>query len=496
MVIKEEKLPTYGKPMNFGITHRLFLAILTASGIAVAVLVLIMQWNLSRGFLRFVTMTEKDVMARLAVSLEEGYREKRTWEFVRRDPARWRELIFAALPEAEPPHHRERQDVPGSEDDGHHERSPRPLPPAMARHFTERVFLLDGERQPLVARGPVPRIKELVPLHHEGRIVGYLGLIPPAGLADDPQKRFLMEQKTALVMVAGVIVLLSAGLSLFLAKRLVRPLGDLAQATGRLSAGDFTIRVPVHSGDEVGRLAHDFNELAQVLARNEQARRQWFADISHELRTPLAVLRGEIEALQDGIRPLDPAAINSLHMEVLRLTRLVDDLHQLAMSDLGALSYRKENVELAAILTEALDSCRHRFTSRGIAVTADISATGSNRVFGDAERLHQLFANLLDNSLKYTDEGGRLEIGLTVHGAKTVIKVQDSAPSVPETELEKLFDRLYRLESSRNRATGGAGLGLAICRNIVEAHGGEISAHQSQLGGLLVRVELPLEGKG
>jgi two-component system, OmpR family, sensor histidine kinase BaeS len=284
----------------------------------------------------------------------------------------------------------------------------------------------------------------------------------------------------------------AAGLSLPLANRLVRPVKALAAATGRLAAGEFATRVPVASADELGQLARDFNVLALTLEKNEQTRRQWVADISHELRTPLAILRGEIEALQDGVRQPTPESINSLHGEALRLGRLVEDLYQLSLSDLGALTYHKEELDLAVVLTAALAHYRPELTGKRIALTAEIPRAGAAVVFGDPERLHQLFANLLDNAVKYTDQGGKLEVRLTCRDHEATIDLADSAPGVPESELERLFDRLYRVESSRSRDAGGAGLGLAICRNIVLAHTGTITAHPSPLGGVLIRIALPL----
>lgn len=153
----------------------------------------------------------------------------------------------------------------------------------------------------------------------------------------------------------------------------------------------------------------------------------------------------------------------------------------------------KETIELSGLLVGALDSYRPRLAARDIALDEEIPANADIRIFGDAERLHQLLANLLDNVLKYTEEGGRLAIRLTVNGGMAVLDLEDSAPGVPEAELAKLFYRLYRVENSRSRATGGAGLGLAICRNIVEAHSGKISALPSLLGGVLIRIVLPVE---
>lgn len=471
--------------MKIGIKYRLFLAILAAAGLAVVCMFVIMHWSIDRGFIRYVDSLEQTRLALLAERLEESYAERGSWDFLKNEPGQWRRLLAASMPEEEAP--------PGRQ--GAEGRRPAGPPPHLGRGFAVRVVLLDAGKTPVVGPAAIPGNMELKPLRHRDRVVGYLGLLPRRRLSDERQLRFLKEQKLALSLVAGMVVLLAAGLSLPLANRLVRPIRALAAATNRLAAGEFATRVPVASSDELGHLARDFNALALTLEKNEQARRQWVADISHELRTPLAILRGEIEALQDGVRQPTPDSIHSLHGEVLRLSRLVDDLYQLSLSDLGALTYRKEELDLADLLTAALASYRPEFAAKEIALKADIPRDTKPVLFGDPERLRQLFANLLDNALKYTDPGGALAVRLACRDHLATLDLEDSAPGVPDSELDKLFDRLYRVETSRSRTAGGAGLGLAICRNIVEAHAGTITAHPSPMGGVWIRTTLPLTGK-
>ena len=475
--------------MKISVTHKLFLVILTAAGLAVVSSALIMQWSLGRGFLKFVNTMEKSGISRLATGLEESYRTEQSWEFLRRDPARWRQLVAASLPDAPPPRPEEKIQAgpPPEHFDGD---KPGPVPPHLAQHFDQRLFLLDADKKTVVDHGKVPADYAVTPLRYQGKVVGYLGLLPRTNIADAPHQRFLREQKSAFALIAGAVVILSALLALLLARRLVRPLGELTRATHQLAAGSFTVRVPVTSQDELGQLAGDFNALALALEKSELTRRQWVADISHELRTPLSILRGEIEALQDGIRQPNHETINSLHDEVQRLGRLVDDLYQLSLSDVGALTYRKTGLDLTDLLTEIIAHYRPEFLSKNLRLEAKIPPGGA-AVFGDKERLHQLFANLLDNSLKYTDGGGVLQIVLRTIDGGVIVDLMDSAPGVAPTELTRLFERLYRVESSRNRSTGGAGLGLAICRNIVDAHGGSITAESSPLGGLWIKIELP-----
>jgi two-component system sensor histidine kinase BaeS len=321
--------------------------------------------------------------------------------------------------------------------------------------------------------------------------IGYLGHHAEQNPLSRQQLDFVEQQRKSFAAISLVIAALATLLSFPLAGRLVKRINALARGTHHLAAGKYDTTLEVGPRDELGQLTQDFNALALTLTKNEALRKQWVADISHELRTPLAVLRGEIEALQDGVRQATPEAIHSLHSEVLRLNRLVDDLFQLSLSDIGALTYRKEPVDLAEILTRTAGLFRAEFAARRIELLVDLPPAKEIPLFGDGERLQQLFDNLLTNSLKYTDPGGKLRLSCRLAPDSVEIIFQDSSPSVPPADISKLFDRLYRVDSSRNRASGGAGLGLAICKNIVEAHGGAITAAPSPLGGLLISIKFP-----
>jgi len=204
------------------------------------------------------------------------------------------------------------------------------------------------------------------------------------------------------------------------------------------------------------------------------------------------VLQGEIEALLDGIHKITPETIRSLHAETLRLKYLVEDLYQLSLSDLGALTYQKEYLDPIDVLRDSVESYRTEFDRKHIALTLAVSGDIKTTAFADRERLSQLFLNVLENSLRYTDAGGELRVGAQVDNDFLIIEFQDSAPGVSARDRERLFERFYRVEESRNRESGGAGLGLTICKNIVDAHEGMISAHESPLGGLLIRIALPV----
>ena len=276
------------------------------------------------------------------------------------------------------------------------------------------------------------------------------------------------------------------------ARQMVRRIREMVSATHLLASGKFDTRVSGDSSDELGQLARDFNSLALTLEKNEAARRQWVADISHELRTPLSVLRGEIEAFQDGVREATPQAIGALHGEVMKLGRLVNDLYELSLSDLGALTYRRTDTDLARLLLPAIDPYRKEFDGRGILLEVDVPAGRSFPMFADPDRLHELFSNLLENSLKYTEGGGRLKVRVKQQDRGAAVLFRGFRSRRSASELPRLFDRLYRVEGSRSRATAASGLGLAIVpqrssrRMVVQS-----SARPRPLGGLRVEAELP-----
>jgi two-component system sensor histidine kinase BaeS len=278
--------------------------------------------------------------------------------------------------------------------------------------------------------------------------------------------------------------------ALLLSRMLTRRIDALAAASRALAAGDDAARVADLGRDELGELGRDFNRMAESLQQSRQARDRWIADISHELRTPLTVLQGELQALQDGIRPLDADALDSLAAEAAQLARQVEDLYALALSDRGGLAYRFDACDLAALIGALAARHAGAFERAGLTLRTHLPEQALHPRI-DPARLEQLVGNLLSNALRHTDRGGRVELQLGADSAGWRLQLDDSAPAVDPAELPKLLDRHYRGQSARG---DGAGLGLAICRNIAEAHGGHLSLAASPLGGLRVTLTLPQPG--
>lgn len=486
--------------MTLSIRTKLFLTLLLTSLLVATTMLVFTHWSFRQGLVELAETRQSDYIDQVAQRLAEIHRRDGGWSELATNRALW---IGALTGRGLGLHGRYRRSV---EEPGHRQwlgtdRQTSLWPPerVLEQRYARgqpapvglRLMLLDADGAILYGREALLPNARRYPVTVDGRPVGSLALVPGPVITEVDELRFLERQTMALVVVALGMTGLSGLLAWLLARRLAQPLSGFQATTRRLAAGDYQARAASYGGDELGRLGQDLNALAQALERHEQARRQWVADISHELRTPLALLRAEIEALQDGVRPLNQDSIAALHADTLRLGRLVDDLYELSMTDLGALSYRKESIDPLAVLAADCEAFATRFAAAGLTIRFRPDSTEPTRILGDAQRLSQLFRNLLQNSFQYTDPGGHLTVTTRSEGAMLNILFEDTGPGVPTAALEHLFDRLYRTESSRNRDSGGAGLGLAICRNIVAAHDGRISAAPATGGGLAIRLQLP-----
>ncbi|WP_420826311.1 ATP-binding protein [Rhabdochromatium marinum] len=369
----------------------------------------------------------------------------------------------------------------------------RPPPPPRHEQLLARLRLLDAEQQLIAGHridAPAAAKEVLTPLTHDGLVVGWLGLSAPIWLENELAQRFYRQHNRSLLWISLVALTVALLLGTVFGAALLRRIRAVAEGARRLAQGNYQTRVRLKGRDELTGLGQDFNQLAVTLERSEALRRSAMADVSHELRTPLAVARAELDALIDGIRPCGKERLEQLQGRLLTLGRLLDDLYDLALSDSGALHYRFEPLDLSAILRATVADGEASCANRQLALHAQID--DGLRMEGDAGRLRQVLDNLLTNSLRYTDAGGLIRITATAAGGTLLIAIADTAPSVDPALLEHLFDRFYRVEASRSRAKGGAGLGLAICRTIVEAHGGCITARTADCGGLEIQLRFNL----
>ncbi len=289
-----------------------------------------------------------------------------------------------------------------------------------------------------------------------------------------------------------VALAVAGGAIAYITARFTRRLERLRRAAEQLNLRDLTARVDVEGHDSVGALAASFNRMVDRLAAEERARRQLFADVAHELRHPLAVLKGRIESIQDGVVPLDSEQILLLHDDVIGLTRLVGDLRDLSLADVGQLSLNLTDVDVAALLSQLSESMEPVAEAKGVQLTAT-AAAGIPPLLADADRLRQVMLNLLTNAVHYTPGGGRVTLRVRTDGASAILEVADTGTGIDPKDLPHIFERFYRADKARARASGGTGLGLAIVRSIVELHGGTVSATSSPQGSTFT-VRLPLRG--
>jgi two-component system sensor histidine kinase BaeS len=279
-------------------------------------------------------------------------------------------------------------------------------------------------------------------------------------------------------------IALAVGLSFVLTRQVLKPLAEVAGGARRISRGDYGARVRNRGGDEVGELGRAFNSMADNLERIETLRKTMVADVAHELRTPLTNVRGYLEAMRDGVVPPEPKTFTMLEDEVLRLARLVDDLAQLTRADAARHLLRLEPVDLETLVEEAYSLFAPLLTGKGVALERRV-APDLKPVHADRARLLQVLRNLLDNALRFTPQGGTVTVSAEPQGASVRLTVANTGDPIPPAELPLIFERFYRVDKSRSRASGGSGIGLAIVKQLVEAHGGAVGAES---GGGTTRV--------
>jgi two-component system sensor histidine kinase BaeS len=519
--------------MRFTIQRKVFVATFVLSGAMALLLIGLMRWNLEQGFSRYVVIAELEHVDWIAKNIEEAYAQQGNWDFLQGKENPFNRLHVPGNSFPTPPPRENPGQFPPPEINNELANRPpprfppRPMPPGFDHAPPAGIFepgLSDsrpldrpppqgtnnGREPDILNIGPRLSVRDetgkllagnpqsdslsaSLPIHFQGQIVGVLMLLPPR-TGDKLNAAFLATQTRQLWLSGLGALLLSLVASWLLARQFLAPIKELATGVNHIAGGRFSERILVQRSDELGELAADFNAMAEMLARTEEYRRQWVSDSSHELRTPIAVLRAEIEALQDGVRVADEKNLARLHKQVMQMSKLVDDLRMTLDRD-GGLSC----LELTTIAPlKVLEDCIEEFTPRFAATRIALDASGLPQkdpgwlIRGDSDRLHQVFTNLFENSLRYTHPDGRLEVTTTVAERKLLLRFNDTAPAPPEPTMPRLFDRFFRAEPSRSRELGGSGLGLAICKTIIEAHGGAIRASKSQLGGLCISIDLPL----
>jgi two-component system OmpR family sensor kinase/two-component system sensor histidine kinase BaeS len=358
------------------------------------------------------------------------------------------------------------------------------------------LAVVDGNGRVLASRTgevvgdqlPAEALAQAAPIFVNGQQVGAVLNVRPADAALDEQAElFLSRVRAALMWAAVGAAALSLVLGVLLSRLLTAPLAQLTRASQAIAAGDLSQRVDIRSRDETAALGVAFNDMAASLAAAETQRKNLIADVSHELRTPLTVVQGDLQAILEGVYPLEMGQIASLYDETRLLTRLVDDLHELALADAGQLRIERVPVNLAELARAAVNQFAPLAEAQGVRLSVS-AEEGLPQVTGDADRLAQVLRNLLSNALRHTPAGGEVRVDGRAGSVAVEITVSDTGSGIAAEDLPHVFDRFYRGD---RRAGGGAGLGLAIARQLIRAHGGTMTV-ESEVGvGTRFVVKLP-----
>ncbi|MBO1254543.1 HAMP domain-containing protein [Alteromonas sp. 5E99-2] len=468
------------------ISQKLFLTFIGYTAVVLIVALLLARWSFQQGFFEFTKGLEEQRLQRLADDLIFRYRQNdESWQFIRANS------LGESLSDS---HH------PGPPRGPIGGQNRRPPPRGVPEHRNRDsqigplITLYSNEGDWLSGVKDKRRVDAMLvhPILLNGKPIGELVSWPPAKESDDLSSRFLQQQLNTNLLIGSICLLIAGLIAWALTLFLLRPIRELQTSISTLANGQY--KLPEFNGrnDELGNLMKNVEHLADTLHKTREAKNEWFASISHELRTPLTVLMGEIEVLQAGIRPFDKSTLSSLEQEIKMLERLVGDLYQLSLSDIGGLKYTFELINFSEVVQGACDSLSTKYESKGLLLIRP--KCGDIMCMGDPTRLLQLVVNILNNSLLYTDAPGQTRLTLEQQRDTICLQIEDSAPGVQLSDCSALFEPLFRLDTARTRKGSGAGLGLAICRNIVKAHRGKITASPSEQGGLKIVVTIPQEG--
>ena len=357
--------------------------------------------------------------------------------------------------------------------------------------LSSRLSLYDEKHQFIVGEPATDQIAYR-PILVDQKVVGYLGLKPVLDQDDASSINFFSNQKRYLLLVYALTVLSSLVAALLMATYFKKPIQRLLNATLELTRGNYQHQVMIKRNDELGDLSNQLNHLADILHQHEESRRQWVADTSHELKTPLAVLQAQIEAMQDGIRKATPEHLDAMMRQVSSLKKLTQDLADLAQADAQQLKCYFAEVNPWDVVLQEVDNFKSTFEQNQL----EVSLSGEGALLSlDRDRFKQIIVNLLGNCVRYTEQGGKIQIHTQQNEHEWVLYVDDSPFGVSDEQLARLGERFYRVDDSRTRSTGGTGLGLALSCKLAQALGGSLAFNHSPLGGLRCVLTFPKQIK-
>jgi two-component system, OmpR family, sensor histidine kinase BaeS len=499
--------------MRLTLTHKLFLLLATTTILAIAGTTTVFVIQLERGFVSYMNELDGDYVGRLVNVVADTFRtsgnldrfEKAGWKSAHEDAfgearttrpsaadantasASGERLVPLETPQRKRAPPGEGRIPQGGKPEAALKGQPRANDPF---NIAPRTQLLSPSGRLIGGRPPGADVSlRQFPVVVDGQTVALVQLAGRGHTVSGREYEHLRKVRLRILAVAGAVLATALLLSYWIASRWTGRLQRVISVTQAVAQGEFAARATVQGNDEIAQLSSHVNDMALSLERLERSRRRWLADIAHELRTPLATLQGEIEGMIDGVFKCDADGLQSLHDEVRHLARLTGDLHQLALSDLGALPIHPEETDVGLLVDRAVN--RWQMSAHRQQLT--LRREGEAQVLAtiDETRMTQVIDNLLQNSLRYTDAGGTVAVALNADPTNLHLTVDDSPPGVQSIDLERMFEPLFRADAARTRERGGSGLGLALARAIVDAHRGTITAKASKLGGVRIEVTLP-----
>jgi two-component system sensor histidine kinase BaeS len=466
-----------GKAWRVGLIPKLVLSAILVLVVMISGLVMALYSTFETNLSAYLKRVETEEIAPLADLLGQEYARSGGWDYLTTSRQTWPMMVAQVLDKK----------IPASGDRSETSMDVIGMLPRLTVHDADGRWVI---RSPLPPRQESNIHQVTLPVMANGERVGTLLMVPTPIPVKGLDRKFRDDQLHAFYLAALPALLITLLLAIPLGYHFARPVQRLARGIHRLARGDYKTRLDERRNDELGELARDFNYLASVLESSELQRREGMASVSHELRTPLATMITAVEAMQDGIRPLNAEQLQRLSGTMDHLNQLVDDLYQLALADVGKLVCRRERIAWDSVIDDAVDAMRGKLEERGL--TIHCALEHNIAVLGDSLRLRQVVINLLENCHRYTEADGTIQIRLLRVGRDARMTIGDSGPGVGSDHLVTLFERFTRVDASRSREHGGAGLGLALVKAIAEAHGGKATAAIGKEGGLEITLSIPL----
>lgn len=430
------------------------------------IMVSIINYTTRSGYKTFIEQNDIILADRLVTTLKDYYAQKQSWDGIER---------FIHRPK------------PGmAEMMGENRRRSMGFPPTLLTDADKNIVIdtrRTNNRKKVNVHG--------VPIKYKNKIVGYIstGFMIEKGLTKE-EENFLGRIKLIIIFVSIFILAASIIFIYIFTKKITRPITELSIAAKDIEAGHYSTRVKVTGSDEISNLATSFNRMAGSIESNDKWRKQIIADSAHELRTPVTLIQGNLELILEGVYKADKSHLKSIYDETLTLSRLIKELQELSSAESGSMYLRITNINLNILIENSLEiflpEAKKKYIKINNFVKSDLP-----EINGDFQKLKQVFSNILTNAFRHTPEMGNIQIKSEIFKKSIIIRISDSGSGIPKDELEKIFERFYRTDSSRNRVTGGSGLGLSICREIIRLHSGTIHAESNNESGATIVITLP-----